>query len=540
MIKKININNINLTAVLVFLTIALLLAQIAFDMFYKGYPSDEMEHLHVAWLVWSGKTPYIDFFEHHNPLLWYLFAPVAGLMYDSLNIVYVSRIIAVAASSICWFYIYKIITKWLGGWQIWLAAFLVFCLGYDDSRYITEFRPDTFMNLCFWSGLYYYLSYLEEKRGKDLIISFLLFTLSFFFLQKIILLLLVLAVYTFILLWKKQIKPADFTKALILPAVITAGFIAWLCCHGMLLKYIELNYTLNSMLVQYYGLHRIRLDLGNFLIYLPFTNGWGAVHFTPIATVFSCTAILGYANFLQIKKPAALCLVILFFSELGVRLLTFSPYPHYFSLLLAFASIITASVIFRNMSKFKQKIYNLFLFCFVCILGSQNYANFHNGIYNDQIKGALEDTKFIIEHTAADETVMNAHNYSPNLFRPDSNYVWFLLNDTGYVYETNFAEKKTDLDEVVLKQRPTIIFASDYKNTPFSERREKKLFEYNADMMYLYQKMNIKDYPLTELLINIPQPKAYIWNMELVKKYYNSTERPQLWILKDEYRHGEK
>ena len=521
------------------MTIALLLVKIVFDMFYMGYPSDELEHLHVSWLVWSGKTPYIDFFEHHNPLLWYLFAPVAGLMYDNLNIAYVSRIVAVAVSFTCWFYIYKIIVKWLGGRQVWLAAFLLFCGGYDDSRYITEFRPDTFMNLCFWSGLYYYLSYLEEKRGKDLIISFVLFTLSFFFLQKIILLLLVLAIYTFILLWQKQIKPADFGKALILLAVITLSFVAWLCYHGMFFKYIELNYTLNSALVQYYGLHRVQVNLGDFQLYLPFVNGWGAIRFTPIATVLSTAAVLLYAKFLQIKKPASLCLVVLFFGELGARLLTFSPYPHYFSLLLAFASIIIAAVLFGNMSKFKQKLFDLFLFCSICILGSANYANFSSEIYRDQIKNALLNTKFIIENTSADEMVMNAHNYSPNLFRPDSGYVWFLLNDTGYVYETNFAGKKTNLDEVIIKKRPTIIFTTDYMNTPFSERREKKLFEYNADMTYLYQKMNIKDYPLTDLLINIPQPKAYIWNMDLVKEYYKQTELPHLWILKDEYRHKE-
>ena len=108
---KINLSNISITGCLVLLTIALLLVKIVFDMFYMGYPSDEFEHLHVSWLVWSGKTPYIDFFEHHNPLLWYLFAPVAGLMYDNLNIAYVSRIVAVAVSFTCWFYIYKIIAK---------------------------------------------------------------------------------------------------------------------------------------------------------------------------------------------------------------------------------------------------------------------------------------------------------------------------------------------------------------------------------------------------------------------------------------------
>lgn len=28
---------------------------------------DTLEHVHSSWLVWSGKIPYKDFFQHHNP-----------------------------------------------------------------------------------------------------------------------------------------------------------------------------------------------------------------------------------------------------------------------------------------------------------------------------------------------------------------------------------------------------------------------------------------------------------------------------------------
>ena len=36
---------------------------------------DNVEHLHSTWLVSLGKVPYKDFFQHHNPLMWYIFAP---------------------------------------------------------------------------------------------------------------------------------------------------------------------------------------------------------------------------------------------------------------------------------------------------------------------------------------------------------------------------------------------------------------------------------------------------------------------------------
>ena len=41
---------------------------------------DNVEHIHATWLVAYGEVPYRDFFQHHNPLLWYLFAPVIRLL----------------------------------------------------------------------------------------------------------------------------------------------------------------------------------------------------------------------------------------------------------------------------------------------------------------------------------------------------------------------------------------------------------------------------------------------------------------------------
>jgi len=40
---------------------------------------DEFQHLHAAYLVSQGETPYVDFFEHHTPLFYYLAAPLLRL-----------------------------------------------------------------------------------------------------------------------------------------------------------------------------------------------------------------------------------------------------------------------------------------------------------------------------------------------------------------------------------------------------------------------------------------------------------------------------
>jgi hypothetical protein len=40
--------------------------------FQTGYPWDESEHAHVAWLISQGKRPLDDFFQHHQPLYWHV------------------------------------------------------------------------------------------------------------------------------------------------------------------------------------------------------------------------------------------------------------------------------------------------------------------------------------------------------------------------------------------------------------------------------------------------------------------------------------
>ena len=45
--------------------------------FYSGSTDgDTIEHIHTSWLIHTGKIPYKDFFQHHNPLLWYIFSPL--------------------------------------------------------------------------------------------------------------------------------------------------------------------------------------------------------------------------------------------------------------------------------------------------------------------------------------------------------------------------------------------------------------------------------------------------------------------------------
>ena len=40
---------------------------------------DNVEHIHSSFMVANGMVPYRDFFQHHNPLMWYMFAPLVKI-----------------------------------------------------------------------------------------------------------------------------------------------------------------------------------------------------------------------------------------------------------------------------------------------------------------------------------------------------------------------------------------------------------------------------------------------------------------------------
>lgn len=517
--------------------VVLIIIQTVLNLFYTGLlNTDEIEHIHASWLVWSGKVPYTDFFEHHNPLLWYLFAPITGLMFDNINVYYVSRCLTFAAVGTSWWFIYKIMTRWFGVWQSWLAALLLFCCSDYVSRNFVEFRPDAFMNLCLWSGLYYYFCYFNSKKTWQLSLSFIFFTLSFFFLQKIILLLFILGVFTLYQLFRRRIKPSDFCKALIIPFFLGGIFILWLTLHQMLPLYFKLNYGLNSLIPEYYGYHLVKFTIFGVMLHLPFNNGWGSVFFSPADICLCGLAVLCYPFFLQRRSIYASCLMTLFFGELFIRLFTFSPYAHYFPFLDTLAAIIIAGTLLQNFQRWKKIICNIIFSGAAVILAGSVFSDFTTRHTNGKLRPHLETMQYIIKQTAPDECILNGTALNFNLFRPDCNYVWFMLNDIGYIYEINYAEKLTDLDALLQTKRPAVINIRNYTNTVLSERRAKKLFEYNADITALYRRNRFSNYKLEDLLIQIPQQNAYIYNKELIEKYYRPTDYEPLWILKDEYR----
>lgn len=136
---------------------------------------DTLEHVHSSWLVWSGKIPYKDFFQHHNPLLWYVGAPLVGFYEYSLRAVDAVNMLTVTAFLLMLFYIYRLHRDFLSGRFGGLVA-AAFCALPQESLYNKDFKPDNFMALALVAGIYYLFRYLKSRNVSALVLSFLLFS----------------------------------------------------------------------------------------------------------------------------------------------------------------------------------------------------------------------------------------------------------------------------------------------------------------------------------------------------------------------------
>ena len=165
------------------LSLGMIVAQSIF-LFQRPYKADDWEHLSSAWFIFNGYIPYHDFFQHHNPLLWYFFAPFFSALSNPLDIFYVGRIVAAVFFLGGLGFIWGIIRQ-LGGTFSTFCITLFIYLSYPIAHLgYFQNRPDTYMIFCLLGGSYFWIRFYLGKSAKDLVWSYLLFFLSFAFLQK--------------------------------------------------------------------------------------------------------------------------------------------------------------------------------------------------------------------------------------------------------------------------------------------------------------------------------------------------------------------
>ena len=226
----------NILKSLLFITIFISLYIYGFTVRSNG---DNVEHLHMSWLIWQGKIPYKDFFQHHNPLVWYMSSPLVAALINNIKIFSIFNVISIITLCLTVFYQSKIL-KLCNVENVFQILFSVIVLSSFSVLYSSDYRPDTFMYMFFFAGIYYLLKYTLSQTLKDLVVSFVCLFFSFACSQKIIFNLLLVGCLILYCLYKKKISKENFLLSIMLPVLVFITYLVYLYSHDSFLIYLKI------------------------------------------------------------------------------------------------------------------------------------------------------------------------------------------------------------------------------------------------------------------------------------------------------------
>lgn len=403
---------------------------------------DTLEHVHSSWLVYHGNIPYKDFFQHHNPLLWYVAAPFVGFFEYSLRAVDAVNILTVTMAVIAIIYIYRIhkdfLTNSLGG----LIAASFFVLPHE-SLFIKDFKPDNFMATALIVGLYYFLKYIKNKGLCNLAISFLLFFASFMFTQKALLILFFIGCMGLYLIYKQKISWRDCLLSALLPALLYAFFLAFLYKNDVLSFYFKANFELNSHIPAVF-------DVRRFIYPTP-------EMFVPI--LFSLYALWhsAYNGNIYLKITSAV-----FIFEFIIRMYYFTPFVYYFAFLHIIASVLAGKAVTDIIDK--HQYFKWVILAYFITLGCI-YANIYSKRITVGDSYKYGAAGFVLENTTPCDYVVNGYRIGYNLFNKDVDFIWNLKGQIDVIASTIGLRPLSDLESLIRKYRPKIIYGGNYYDT---------------------------------------------------------------------------
>lgn len=414
---------------------------ILYAFIFSGFQIvDEFEHLHASWLVSIGKVPYKDFFEHHHPLLWYVSAPLVGAFYNQVAIFYVMRGISVLVSLATFFYLYKTALLFTSKTGAWLAVALG--LGNLVTLYnFYQFRPDNFMNCGFIIGIYYWFCYLRALQPKLLVFSFLAFTLSFLFLQKIALSLIVVEGLLLLLIIAKKMQLAAVIRAAVPSLAVLGLFFVFLYANGILNDYLIFNLHFNQAMVAYFAR--------------------GAFWYGNLFFTFYGAALLAGVCFYRRQNILYKLAFILYAAEFFMRAYYFAPHPNYYTLLTLLAALVCAPAAAWLFPR--HKIWTIasivLLFAHLGFLFNRIDASAarHNSFEHYKL------AEYVHQNSAPDDILMNGYDKNFNIYRPDASYYWFGLDMLLPIMDLEYhLTNKPDVNALIMQYRPKFIYVKDY------------------------------------------------------------------------------
>lgn len=443
---------------------------------------DNVEHIHATWLVANGKVPYRDFFQHHNPLLWYIFAPVMSLITSPINILNIldmAHAVSIIIGIGTFFAVYKTCKTFLATKYASLLSLLILCPPYYYI-YCFNYNPDTFMAFFFAWGMYFLFKYWKDKKSNNLILAFICYFTAVMFTQKILTVLAPLGLISIYIFYKEKASIKDILYALIFPILGTTLFVVYLYHEDALNLYWQSNFVFNIRMQEYYGNRKI--DVLDYQVF----------YISATLALISIVTQWRKANILY--KSIA----VLFVLELLQRCFYFSIAPYYMLPLMIFTVYLNSVLIERIVSKSIVLIY-------ILLALSVYYAGISETRYLLYRTTDRSFARYLNANVTPCDYVVSGFLSNQSILSKDPHYYWSLLGHVDIAGDELKIHPKPDLNSLVLKYKPKLVHGGIYWNNYYLNR---------GTSVYVQQ-----------------------ISPEILNKYYLPTPFKDMYILKYEY-HG--
>lgn len=401
---------------------------------------DNIEHIHTSFMIATGEVPYRDFFQHHNPLMWYLFAPLMKIFAFDATVVEVVCLISLLVFLKSLVYVYHISAEFLSN-KFWGVAAAVAVAVPEQKLFAIDFRPDNYMIFALMGGIYYLFSYLKGKKQWHLTVALLWFLISFLFAQKAVFPLFCLGLCVLYLWYKKDIETRDLLKALILPFLGALGFVYYLYHNDMLTLYYVCNYTFNLNLAERFDFNRI-------------------ARFSPVMVMWMSLGFLGTVTAFVSGNKYWKILAFLFVSEFVQRRTYFSPYIYYYWLLIYFAVLCGMPLLAKadSLNRFMRWLFVGVVYFFLI-----QSLQFHWQKYMEQPKRQYLP-EVIARQINPCDYVFNGDGYMYNLFGKDPSYYWQLIGQLDIIGEETGIQPRSDMNALIVRLKPKFVYGRSYFN----------------------------------------------------------------------------
>ena len=409
--------------------------------------SDEFEHIHASWLIWDGHVPYRDFFEHHHPLLWYLFAPLVGLFESNILIFYGIRLIMAICSLFMLYIAFKLVNKYLADETAAWIAINIFCFSALMLNTMVYFKPDTLMHLFFWLGTYCFFAFIHDKKQKQLNLCALFYTIAFLFLQTALFLILPVVLVCIYLLITQKVSIRSCAQAAAVPALILAGCIVFMYFNGNLQRYYELNWVVNSHISKFLSTNNLRNKICDYSDY------YGILILGIVCAVYLL---------LKHKDICTRIFLVMYFAELTLRTVYLSPYTYYFKTLLLYNAVIIG-IVFADLYKRRSYTAYFMLVLFIpCLLKIYPFQKDTDNIPTSKemtISDILRVMTDISKNSTRDDTVLGTNIIPFGIFNQNPHYYWFSWDYIGYIdEELHHYVPQFDMKKIITEVKPKFIY----------------------------------------------------------------------------------